>query len=325
MFENLKKEYRSTLKSSDTEENIDLFFYRPIGFAWACFFRRLHIHPNAVTIASMFLGIGAAICFYYSNVRTTLAGMLLLVWANSYDSADGQLARMTHRFSKIGRILDGAAGDVWFVSIYVAICLRTVRDVPFFHQHSWIIWVLAILAGLCHARQAATADYYRQAHLFFLKGKKGSELDSSTDIEIRYRENKMRSRRFNALVDLFYLGYTRMQERSTPHFQRLRNELRGLDEQSPRYSQISDRFLPLSFPLCKWENFMTFNWRCITLFVCLLLNMPWVYFVVELTIFNVVLLYTTRKHENICRKVLEHTATEVHAETTPQNHPLNTF
>lgn len=308
MFERIKEEYRSTLKSSDTEENIDLCFYRPIGFAWACLFRRLNVHPNAVTIASMFLGVGAAICFYYSNIWITLAGMLLLVWANSYDSADGQLARMTRRFSKLGRILDGAAGDVWFVSIYVAICLRTVRDVPFFNEHPWLIWSLAVLAGLCHGRQAATTDYYRQAHLFFLKGKKGSELDSSADIEARYRENKSQGNRLKALVDLFYLGYTRMQERSTPEFQRLRTELRGLDENSPRYRQISDSFLPLSFPLCKWENFMTFNWRCITLFVCLLLNAPWIYFVIELTVFNVVLIYTARKHESICRKVLEQTA-----------------
>lgn len=52
--------------------------------------------------------------------------MLLLIWANSFDSADGQLARMTHNYSRIGRILDGMAGDIWFATIYVAICLREV-------------------------------------------------------------------------------------------------------------------------------------------------------------------------------------------------------
>ena len=148
MFKSIAEEYRSTLKSSDTEENIDLCFYRPIGFAWAWLFRKLGVHPNVVTIASMFLGVGAAICFYYSNIWITLLGMFLLVWANSYDSADGQLARLTGQFSKLGRILDGAAGDVWFVSIYIAICLRTVRDVPFFHEHPWLIWVVAVLAGV---------------------------------------------------------------------------------------------------------------------------------------------------------------------------------
>lgn len=305
MFKSIAEEYRSTLKSSDTEENIDLCFYRPIGFAWAWLFRKLGVHPNVVTIASMFLGVGAAICFYYSNIWITLLGMFLLVWANSYDSADGQLARLTGQFSKLGRILDGAAGDVWFVSIYIAICLRTVRDVPFFHEHPWLIWVVAVLAGICHGRQAALADYYRQAHLFFLKGKNGSELDSAAEVRERWQKSKAEGKWFQVLVDWLYLGYTQKQERSTPNFQRLKAEIRSFDEGTPEYDKIRRRFLPLSFPLCKWENFMTFNWRCITLFVCLLLNVPWVYFVVELTVFNVVLVYTRMKRERLCRTVLE--------------------
>ena len=51
--------YRDSLKSLDTEEHIDLAFYRPIGYMWACLARRLGISPNAITIASIFLGIAA--------------------------------------------------------------------------------------------------------------------------------------------------------------------------------------------------------------------------------------------------------------------------
>lgn len=118
--------YRATLKSADTEEHIDLAFYRPIGYAWACLARRLGVTPNAITIASIFLGIGAGVAFYFNDLVINAIGMLLLIWANSFDSADGQLARMTHNYSRIGRILDGMAGDIWFATIYVAICLREV-------------------------------------------------------------------------------------------------------------------------------------------------------------------------------------------------------
>lgn len=98
--------------------------------------------------------------------------MCLLVWANMYDSADGQLARMTGQKSEIGRILDGVSGDFWFISIYAAICLRLTPE------WSYWIWILAAVTGLCHSKQAAMADYYRNIHLFFLKGKSGSELDN---------------------------------------------------------------------------------------------------------------------------------------------------
>lgn len=123
----------------DTEEHIDLAFYRPLGYAWACLARRLGVTPNAITIASIFLGIGAGICFYYNNLYINIVGMLLLIWANSFDSADGQLARMTKQYSRIGRILDGLSGDFWFATIYIAICLRENATSAFFSAHPWVV------------------------------------------------------------------------------------------------------------------------------------------------------------------------------------------
>lgn len=161
--------YLNSLKSMDTEEHIDLFFYRPIGYFWACLAKKLHITPNAITIASIFIGIGAGVAFYFNDIWTNIIGMLLLIWANSFDSADGQLARMTHQYSRLGRILDGLSGDFWFASIYIAICLRENYTSPFFMERPWLIWVIAVVTGLCHAKQAAMADYYRQFHLYFLE------------------------------------------------------------------------------------------------------------------------------------------------------------
>ena len=82
-------EFKSTLKSSDTEEHIDIYFYRPIGYQWARFFRMLHVTPNVVTILSIFLGVGAGICFGFNDLRINIVGILLLIWANMYDSCDG--------------------------------------------------------------------------------------------------------------------------------------------------------------------------------------------------------------------------------------------
>ena len=54
----------STLKSLDTEEFIDIHFYRPIGYQWALFFNKLGGSPNSITIASIFIGIAAGIFFF---------------------------------------------------------------------------------------------------------------------------------------------------------------------------------------------------------------------------------------------------------------------
>lgn len=136
---NWREEYRKSLKSADTEEHIDLAFYRPVGFVWAKIAARLGVSPNAITIASIFRGVAAGVLFFYPELWVNVVGMLLLVWANSFDSADGQLARMTRQYSRIGRILDGLSGDFWFAAIYIAIVLRENRDIPFFSAHTYVM------------------------------------------------------------------------------------------------------------------------------------------------------------------------------------------
>ena len=80
MFGKFKQseEYRSSLKSMDTEEWFDLNFYRPLGYGWALLARRLGIPPNAVTVASIFLGVGAGVCFYFDSLAINILGVFLL-------------------------------------------------------------------------------------------------------------------------------------------------------------------------------------------------------------------------------------------------------
>lgn len=294
--------YRATLKSADTEEHIDLAFYRPIGYAWACLARRLGVTPNAITIASIFLGIGAGVAFYFNDLVINVIGMLLLIWANSFDSADGQLARMTHNYSRIGRILDGMAGDIWFATIYVAICLREVVTSDFFMQHNWVIWVVAVVTGLCHAKQAAMADYYRQFHLYFLKGEDGSELERASHLRERLAEMSWGRNFWSKLVLTFYTRYTENQEAWTPAMQRLRAVLS--DKWQGKIPQaFRDDFRALSLPLMKYTNILSFNWRTIVLFASLFAQMPWLYFAFELVVLNALLIYMMCRHESLCRRL----------------------
>lgn len=306
MTENKQKfSYRDTLKSMDTEEHIDLAFYRPIGYMWACLAARLGITPNAITIASIFLGIGAGVMFYFTPLWMNIIGMFLLVWANSFDSADGQLARMTKQYSRLGRILDGLSGDLWFATIYIAICLRENVTSVFFSEHPWLIWVIAVLTGLCHAKQAAMADYYRQFHLYFLKGEQGSELESVDTLIERLNQIPPKGNFWRRLTLKVYINYTINQEKMTRQMQLLRRQLKlnypsGVIPQSFR-----DEFRRLSLPLMKYTNILSFNWRVIALFVALFLRMPWLYFAFELTVLNVLLIYMVSRHERICRSLTQ--------------------
>ena len=280
-------DFKSTLKSLDTEEHIDIYFYRRIGFAEAKLAEKLGITPNAITIASIFIGVAAGICFYPTNLLVNIAGLLLLILANSFDSADGQLARMTKQYSQLGRILDGMAGDFWFISIYVCICLRTNQTMPWFADHSWVVWTLAVAAGVCHAFQAAMADYYRQMHLQVVNGK--SELEDSSALS----EKRAQARGLQKIIMSLYVGYTHCQEALTANAQKLR-----------RRGPLPAEFRQKSLPLMKWANVLTFNWRSITIAVTLLLGFPWVYFACELVLGNIILAYMIARHEAACSSLL---------------------
>lgn len=297
-------DYRASLKSMDTEETFDLLFYRPIGYLWAVLARKLGVTPNVITIASIFLGIGAGVCFYFSNIWINILGVFLLIWADSFDSADGQLARMTKQYSRLGRILDGMSGDIWFAAIYLAIVFRENATSEFFIDHKWVIWVIAVVTGACHAIQAAMADYYRQFHLYFLKGKGGSELERSERLRTQLLSMSLRHDFFRKTILFFYTNYTSGQEKRTPMMQKLRDALRE------RYADdipqdFRDEFRRKSRPLMKYTNILSFNTRTFALFAAILVfRMPWLYFAFELTVLNGVLIYMIWRHERICRKLV---------------------
>lgn len=295
--------FKATLKSMDTEETFDLIFYRRIGYAWALLAKKLGVTPNAITVAGIILGVAAGVCFFFNDIWVNLVGAFLLVLADSFDSADGQLARMTRQYSRLGRILDGMCGDIWFIAIYFFICLRENFTPGFFMSYPWTIWVLAAVTGAFHAIQAAMADYYRQFHLFFLKGQDASELERASLLKESFSELSWKKDFLRKIMLWFYVNYTVGQEKRTPCMQKLRDALRERFGNSiPQSFRIE--FRTLSKPLMKYTNILTFNTRCFALFAAILIfRMPWLYFVFELTVLNIVLVYMMWRHESICKKL----------------------
>ena len=272
-----KKGLEASFKSMDTEEFLDIHFNRPIGYAWALFFNRFGVHPNVVTVLSIILGVSAGVMFYFPDMKHTVIGIILLMWANHYDSCDGQLARMTGKKTRWGRMLDGFAGDLWFFAIYAAICLRlTFQPLP-----------------------CTLADYYRNIHLFFLKGKAGSELDNFKQQRELFYSLPWKHNFWWKLFLYSYGNYTRKQERMTPNFQRFYALVQQkYGDNIPQ--ELRDEFRSMSLPLMKYTNILTFNTRAIALYVSLLIGEPWLYFVFEIIVMTALFTYMRHRHEAMC-------------------------
>lgn len=303
-----KQLLHESFKSEDTEEWLDVHFTRPIGLFFALIWKRLGVHPNTITILSIFLGMSAGACFYFRDLWCNIAGVVLLMFANFCDSTDGQLARLTNQRTIIGRCLDGFAGDTWFFAIYLAIILRVWPQFIPGTEVRWGIGIFALcaVAGIiCHAQQSSLADYYRQIHLLFLKGEEGSEL-SSYESEHAYVESlKGKSGMFwERAFHSNYQNYCKSQEHRTPYFQRLMKkgkEKYGNIALTPSYWR--DEFLAGSRPLMPQSNLLTFNSRAIIVYVTCLLDFPWVYPLLEITVFQLMYIYMHRRHEALCKEM----------------------
>ena len=325
----MNEKYRATLKSAETEDWLDLHVIRPFCYYCAVFFAKFDIHPNTVTIWSMIIGAVSAIffgcsSFYYGGtmglVYNIIAVVLLMV-ADILDCTDGQLARMTGKKSRMGRILDGVAGFAWFIPIYHVLVYRFYlhHDLEFnflgiadTQQNvliaTAVVYALGLIAGIAGlAGQQRLADYYIQVHLFFLKGEKGSELDNSKRQQEIYDQMTPETHTWaERYFQKSYIDYTKKQEAVTPQFQWLLKKLRekfGSTDNIP--AEVREDFRQRSLPVIFWNGLLTFNFRETWLFLFCLLDIPVCYFLFEIVVMGLLWKYVNIRHENFCRQMAD--------------------
>lgn len=145
------------------------------------------------------------------------------------------------------------------------------------------------------------ADYYRNVHLLFLKGKSGSELSNSVTLKENYKKLSWKKDFIYKLFETFYINYTVGQEQLSPKFQQLMHIIREkYHGEAPEWFRKA--FREKSLPLMKYTNMLSFNTRVIVLFISLFIGMPWIYFVFEMTVLNAMLIYMIATHEKFSKQ-----------------------
>lgn len=134
------------------------------------------VSANAVSVAGLALGAGAALAFARFEVPGfALLGLALAVCWLVADGLDGMVARATGTASPLGRVLDGLCDHGVFILIYVSIAM-TIGTVEG--------WALALSAGAAHALQsnlfeAERARFHRRA-----KGDPGEHAPARTRLPL---------------------------------------------------------------------------------------------------------------------------------------------
>ena len=297
--EALRSRVEATYKAREVEGVLDRYFYRPIGFRLAEFFARLKMTPAAVTLLAGVCGVVAGHLYYYRDLRINMVGMVLHVCSNTLDNADGQLARLTRRESRKGRIIDSIADHLVFVSIYLHLVLRCLAE-----GFSPAIWLLALAAGISHALQGAAADYYRSAYLYFVANGVRAAIDSSSELRSDYRRWSWCQRPWDKFVLALYLNFTRQQEMLAPQLKKLGDTASELFHgQIP--SWLERRYRDLAGGMFKWWSLLMTNSRMLILFALLLVGQPVYYFWFEFIPLNLLFVYLLMRQEKMAES-LEH-------------------
>jgi 1L-myo-inositol 1-phosphate cytidylyltransferase / CDP-L-myo-inositol myo-inositolphosphotransferase len=109
---------------------IDRVLYRPLARPLTRALLSTPISPNAVTLASMAIGVAGGLLVGSAGTGGVLAGVVCLVASGILDCCDGELARLRHAESRLGHVLDVAGDTLVAVALLAGIVRRLVRSGP---------------------------------------------------------------------------------------------------------------------------------------------------------------------------------------------------
>ena len=169
----------------------------------------------------------------------------------------------------------------------------------------WIVYPLGIAAGYCHILQAQIADCYRTLHLFFVNGRAKSELEEVETLKADYAKLTWRENWFQKIVLIFYINHTASQQFFSPQMRAMRRRINTLYPNTDVPEALATEYRQMSRPLLKYTNILTFNTRVAVLFLALLVDEVWIYYLFDITVMNILLIYMIVKYEKVCKRFNE--------------------
>lgn len=125
ILKDLKEKTMTKEKKSQAKNDIFAFYIgRPLSYVLTIPFLKLKIKPNTVSILSILPTIVGFLLIGFGNTMTLkLLGWLFFFLWNLLDGVDGNIARYTNQFSKVGSLLDATSG--YFAMIFTFLAMGT--------------------------------------------------------------------------------------------------------------------------------------------------------------------------------------------------------
>ncbi|MBI2343215.1 MAG: CDP-alcohol phosphatidyltransferase family protein [Deltaproteobacteria bacterium] len=106
---------------------------------------RRRIHPHLITIVNMCIGLAAGIGTAGVTYASLCWGGLLFQLASILDGCDGEVAKLTHRSSKFGQLLDTLSDNLTLFSFFTGLIIHHYRVGS---PQAAMAWGFVLLSGL---------------------------------------------------------------------------------------------------------------------------------------------------------------------------------
>ena len=113
--------------TSSADGLVDKVFNRPAGRPLSKLLVHTPVTPNAVSLASILIGVASALFLASGEYAVALAGALLFQLSAIVDCVDGDIARVVFKESPLGKWLDLAGDQVVHVAVFAGITVGVLR------------------------------------------------------------------------------------------------------------------------------------------------------------------------------------------------------
>lgn len=305
MGNTFREDIKNARKCDNVNDPIDNYVWDYVAMPFTRTFIKLHVIPNVVTVLSGIVGVLGGVFFCLNTTLFTILGIIMVILSVVFDESDGQVARLTKKYSNFGRTLDGFNDFCVYFSIYVALCVRLFNERIPFTDIEWGFWIIPVAAVALwfFGAQARTLDYYKNLHMFMVKngGGKRNELSKTKDIKAQLAACKKFS--FERFRLSTYHTYTKIQENETPKAQKLLNVIERNGDVIPE--PVSDEYKAKSKKYIMLANALAFNLRTFVLFVLLLLpnHFEFLYFAFVIFVLEPIRIAVILKYEKLAAKL----------------------
>ena len=277
------------LRPRELEDSLNFHIYHPLAWRLAQGLARTRLTPNIVSVAGAGCVVGAAVAYAqpWWPVSALLGLTLHMSW-HVVDGADGDLARITGRASPIGEMVDGICDYVGHIILYLVLGWLMSLQIGF------SAWPLIVAGGISHIVQSNHVEVQRRSYQWWVYAKPWLRITHAQD------DAATQARGFSGFAR-FYLGVAAGVASSTG---RIDDAVAAAANDPRRLARIAALARAEAPPLLGLLKILGPNPRAIVLGLSMLAGSPIYYFVYQVVVLNLLLIWSVHRHNAAARRML---------------------